>query len=148
MRAISVMTKPASGLCNMKCDYCFYCDEAANRQQANYGLMEESTLKNVIRRTLTHVTDDYSLAFQGGEPTLRGLPFFEKAVAYTKQYNRNGARIHFALQTNGFALTEEWARFFAENNFLIGVSVDGTEVIHDCYRHPAGSAGASRWWAL
>ncbi len=138
MRSLSVMIKPASGLCNMKCDYCFYCDEAANRQQASFGMMSEKTLKNVIRRTLIHVTDHYTLSFQGGEPTLRGIPFFEKAVEYTRQYNHNGAVIHFALQTNGYALTEEWARFFKENHFLIGVSVDGTQVIHDTYRHPAG----------
>ena len=144
MRAISVMIKPASGLCNMRCDYCFYCDEAAKREQESYGLMTEATLKNVIRRTLTQVTDHYTLSFQGGEPTLRGLEFFKQAVAYTRQYNLNGARVQFALQTNGYALTEEWARFFAENGFLIGVSVDGTRLIHDRYRHPAAKKEAEK----
>ena len=75
MRSLSVMIKPASGLCNMRCDYCFYRDEAANRETASFGLMSEKTLKNVIRRTLTRVTDQYTLSFQGGEPTLRGLDF-------------------------------------------------------------------------
>ncbi len=139
METISIMIKPASGLCNMNCSYCFYCDEAVKRTQASFGMMSEETLRNVIRKTLTKVTGSYTLAFQGGEPTLRGLPFFEKAVALTKQYNRNQARVEFALQTNGFALTREWARFFAENHFLIGVSVDGLPEIHDRYRHPAGS---------
>lgn len=138
MKSISVMIKPASGLCNMNCKYCFYCDEAEKRRQASFGMMSEETLRNVIKKTLPKVTNSYALAFQGGEPTLRGLPFFEKAVQLTKQYNRNGASVQFALQTNGYAITEEWAQFLARNHFLVGVSVDGLAQIHDQYRHPRG----------
>lgn len=138
MKSISIMIKPASGLCNMSCRYCFYCDEAEKRRQASFGMMSEETLRNVIKKTLPKVTDSYTLAFQGGEPTLRGLPFFEKAVRLTKQFNRNGARVQFALQTNGYAVTEEWAQFFARNHFLVGVSVDGLAQIHDQYRHSRG----------
>ena len=138
--SLSVMIKPVSGLCNMRCDYCFYCDEAEKREQASFGLMSERTLKNIIRRTLTHVGGSYTLAFQGGEPTLRGLPFLKQAVAYIEQYNQHHAKINYALQTNGFSLTEEMARFFCEQHFLIGVSIDGLPEIHDRYRHPGNAA--------
>ncbi|MCD8067669.1 MAG: 4Fe-4S cluster-binding domain-containing protein, partial [Lachnospiraceae bacterium] len=93
MPAISVLMKPASGLCNMKCDYCFYCDEAAKRERESYGLMSEETLKNVIRRTMLRAEGAVTYAFQGGEPTLRGLSFFEKAVDYQRQYNKTGVRV-------------------------------------------------------
>ena len=76
MKNISVLIKPASGACNMTCDYCFYCDEAAKREQKFYGMMSEETLKNMIRRTMLHSEGSVSYTWQGGEPTLRGLDFF------------------------------------------------------------------------
>ena len=76
-----------------------------------------------------------SYTFQGGEPTLRGIEFFQKAVAYQKQYNKNHVQVHNSLQTNGLAINEEWCEFFKENNFLIGLSVDGTEETHNSLRH-------------
>lgn len=135
MPPVNVLMKPASGLCNMKCDYCFYCDEANKREQESFGFMSESTLKNVIRKTMLRAEGFVSYAYQGGEPTLRGLPFFERAVAYQKQYNKNGIKVYNALQTNGYLLDEQWCRFFKENHFLIGVSIDGIRQTHDQYRH-------------
>lgn len=135
--ATSVLMKPASGQCNMHCDYCFYCDEMAKRGRASYGFMETATLQNIIRRTELAARDSISFAFQGGEPTLRGLDFYRRAVRYQKQYNHSGLRITNAFQTNGLLLDEEWARFFRENHFLAGVSLDGTRTIHDRFRHTA-----------
>ncbi len=135
MPPISVMMKPSSGMCNMSCDYCFYCDEAQKRVQESYGFMTEQTLKNVIRRTMLRADRFASYAYQGGEPTLRGLPFFEKAMEYQRQYNKRGIQVMNALQTNGYTIDEEWCRFFRDNHFLVGVSVDGTQWIHDTYRH-------------
>ena len=135
MPAVGVLIKPASGACNMHCDYCFYCDEAAKREVASYGLMSDRTLKNVIKRTLLRSEGMYSLAFQGGEPTLCGLDFFRNVIRYTQQYNKNHCDIHLALQTNGYGTNDEWAQFFAEHHFLLGVSVDGLERIHNKYRH-------------
>ena len=111
MPPVSIMIKPASGLCNMKCDYCFYCDEAQKRSQESYGFMSEQTLKNVIRKTMLRAEGMISYAYQGGVPTLRGIEFFEKAVAYQKQYNKNHIQVHNALQTNGYAINEEWCDF-------------------------------------
>lgn len=135
MPPISVLMKPASGLCNMYCDYCFYCDEIQKRQQQLYGFMSEETLRNIIRKTMLNAEGTVSYAYQGGEPTLRGIDFFKKAVEFQKKYNRKNIRVYNALQTNGYAIDEEWCRFFAENDFLIGISVDGTEEVHNAYRH-------------
>ena len=93
MPAISVLMKPSSSMCNMSCDYCFYCDEAQKRSQESYGFMSEQTLKNVIRKTMLRAEGMISYTFQGGEPTLRGIEFFQKAVAYQKQYNKNAVTV-------------------------------------------------------
>lgn len=138
MPPISVLMKPSSGMCNMHCDYCFYCDETQKRVQESYGFMSEQTLKNVIRKTMLRAEGAASYAFQGGEPTLRGLDFFEKVVAYEKQYNKYGIRVNNALQTNGYLIDENWCRFLKENHFLVGLSVDGTKEMHDTYRHTKG----------
>lgn len=135
MQSVCVMLKPASGMCNMSCEYCFYRDEARKREQEYYGFMTEQTLKNVIRKTLPHAEGSITYAYQGGEPTLRGLPFFRKAVEYQRQYNKRGIAVHNALQTNGYALDENWCGFLRENGFLVGISVDGTRRTHDAYRH-------------
>lgn len=93
MPAISVLMKPSSSMCNMSCDYCFYCDEAQKRSQESYGFMSEQTLKNVIRKTMLRAEGMISYTFQGGEPTMRGIEFFQKAVAYQKQYNKNAVTV-------------------------------------------------------
>lgn len=93
MPAISVLMKPSSSMCNMSCDYCFYCDEAQKRSQESYGFMSEQTLKNVIRKTMLRAEGMISYTFLGGEPTLRGIEFFQKAVAYQKQYNKNAVTV-------------------------------------------------------
>ena len=93
MPAISVLMKPSSSMCKMSCDYCFYCDEAQKRSQESYGFMSEQTLKNVIRKTMLRAEGMISYTFQGGEPTLRGIEFFQKAVAYQKQYNKNAVTV-------------------------------------------------------
>lgn len=141
MPPISVLMKPASSMCNMRCDYCFYSDEAQKRTTASFGFMEETTLKNVIRRTLLQADGGASYVYQGGEPTLRGLDFFEKAVQYQKQYNKKNLFVSNAIQTNGYALDEEWCRFLKKNHFLVGFSVDGTEEIHNTHRHSRDGRG-------
>ena len=126
-------------MCNSRCDYCFYCDETEKRKQESYGFMSEETLKNIIRRTLPRAEGGISYAFQGGEPTLRGLDFFRKVIEFEKSYNKHGIRIQNALQTNGTLLNEEWCDFLAENHFLVGISIDGISETHDKYRHFKGS---------
>ncbi len=131
----TVLIKPASGLCNMQCDYCFYCDEAAKREIASYGMMEIGTIENIIRKVLKQGKGNVCFAFQGGEPTLRGLEFFEKVIEFEKLYNIHQCQILNTLQTNGLHMDDMWCRFLEKHEFLVGVSVDGTEAIHNLHRH-------------
>ncbi len=129
-----ILMKPASGNCNMDCRYCFYRDEAEKRRVASFGMMSGETLENTIRKLLHQGKGKYTIAFQGGEPTLRGIEFFRKAIGLAEEYNVNGSEVSFALQTNGYLIDEEWCRLFRENHFLIGVSVDGVKATHDRFR--------------
>lgn len=135
----AVLIKPVSGLCDMNCDYCFYRDEAEKRKQASYGFMSEETLKRLIKKALLQAQDSVCFAFQGGEPTLRGLPFFEKVVEFEKLFNKRNIKISNSIQTNGYGLDDAWCAFFREHQFLVGVSLDGNSFCHDAYRH--GSSG-------
>ncbi len=139
MPSLSVMIKPASGQCNMACSYCFYCDEAKKREQGSFGMMSEQTLRNVIRKTMLNAEGSITYAFQGGEPSLRGLDFFQKVIEFEQKYNHNGIRVFNAFQTNGLLLDEAWCRFFAEHGFLVGLSLDGTKATHDRFRKDLGN---------
>ncbi|MDO5415707.1 MAG: anaerobic sulfatase maturase [Lachnospiraceae bacterium] len=134
MPPMNLLIKPASSLCNMNCTYCFYHDVAENRETASYGIMSEETLEQVIKKALRYADSACHIAFQGGEPTVAGLPFFKKAVELARHYNEKKLPVTFALQTNGYHLDDAWAEFFAENHFLLGVSVDGTIHTHNAYR--------------
>jgi len=134
MPPVHVMIKPVSGACNMQCRYCFYCDEMSNRTQKVLPPMTPETLEAVVRRTLIYADDSVTFAFQGGEPTLAGLPFYEKLIDFVKRYNGRGLPVHYALQTNGYELSDEMISFFKANGFLLGVSMDGTETIHNALR--------------
>lgn len=134
MRHVQMLLKPASGLCGLRCRYCFYHDETAKREQASYGIMEEAVLEAVIQRALASATQSCTFSFQGGEPTLAGLDFFRRAVELARQYNKNRVQVCFSLQTNGMDLTPAWADFLAENRFLVGLSLDGVKETHDANR--------------
>ena len=131
----SVLMKPSSGLCNMQCGYCFYCDEMNHREQKTFGYMSLETLQAIMKKTVLNADSPVAIAFQGGEPTLRGLEFYKHAVALEKKYNHKHVQITNAFQTNGILIDEDWCRFFHDNHFLIGLSVDGTQAIHDSLRH-------------
>ena len=141
MPPLSLLIKPASGLCNLRCRYCFYHDVAENREVDSYGIMSEKTLENVLEKALAASEDEITIAYQGGEPTLAGLDFFKKSVEIQNAHNRKRLRINNAIQTNGFHLTPEWAEFFRDNHFLVGLSVDGIMDVHDGNRVDAGGAG-------
>ena len=128
---IYLLIKPASGRCNMNCRYCFYADEAQNRETSDFGMLPEETLEIVIRKALTHAKGGCTFGYQGGEPTLRGLAFYKKAVSLQKQYNASDIQIDNALQTNGLLLDDEWAAFLKQEKFLVGLSIDGTTSVHN-----------------
>ena len=142
MHPISVMIKPASSGCNLRCQYCFYADEAAMRTIPNYGVMTDQVLENAISLFLQSAKGSCSFAFQGGEPTLAGLDFFKKVVELQKKYARPGLTVTNALQTNGVLLDQEWCEFLAKNHFLVGLSLDGVKDTHDLYRHRPDGKGS------
>lgn len=126
MPALSIMLKPASSMCNLRCKYCFYHDISDNREIFSYGMMSDNTAKSVIEKALKLADgDNLYFTFQGGEPTLIGLDFFKKFVSTVKMLNNRNSQVFYALQTNGTLIDEQWAGFFKANGFLIGLSLDG-----------------------
>jgi len=126
----------------MRCKYCFYADEQENRTIPSYGIMSRETMHILVDKAMEYADYECSLAFQGGEPTVAGLNFFRDVVDYVSHHpNPKKLRIHYAIQTNGYVIDEEWAAFLGENHFLVGVSLDGTKEIHDRYRRDAAGNG-------
>lgn len=134
MKTLSVLLKPASSACNMNCAYCFYKDEAENRQKAFTGLMSLETAEIIIQKAVQAAENEISFMFQGGEPTLAGLDFYKAFIDMEQKYSRPGLSFHNAIQTNGLEITEEWADFFKNNSFLVGLSLDGNSELHNRYR--------------
>lgn len=171
MPVLSLLIKPASGNCNMRCTYCFYADELNKREGGSFGMMSRETMHIIVDKALVFGDKSVTFAFQGGEPTLVGLDFFRDFVAYVEEsrqrlmqsqqvqaqndetdqkivkntsekWNRiKSLKIEYAIQTNGYAIDEEWAKFLVEHHFLVGVSLDGTREVHDRYRVDAAGAG-------
>jgi len=138
---INMLIKPASSNCNLRCGYCFYHDEAENRSVRSYGYMKDETIKAIVKKSLAYATESCTFGFQGGEPMLAGLDFFKNVVALQKKHNVQNLAIHNSIQTNGTLLDDNWAAFLAENKFLVGVSLDGHESLHDLYRKDAQDEG-------
>lgn len=141
MPNVSVLIKPASSLCRLRCEYCFYREIARRRAVESYGLMSEEVLGQITEKTLAFADGFAEFSFQGGEPTLRGLDFFRRAMELQRRYNRKNVAISNCLQTNGVELDEAWAEFLRENRFLVGISLDGPEDVHDFFRRDAEGRG-------
>jgi uncharacterized protein len=136
--AFHIMLKPRGAICNLDCAYCYFLSKEllypGSRFRMAAELLEEYTRQYIAAQRAPEVT----FAWQGGEPTLMGLPFFQLAVELQQKYRRPGMRIHNALQTNGTTLDDDWCRFLRRHNFLLGVSVDGPQALHDTYRVDKG----------
>lgn len=139
MKYFSMLIKPASSLCNMKCSYCFYADVSDHREVKTHGIMSCQTMKDLIDNTLSTFYEEVMItyAFQGGEPTLAGLSFFEQFTSYVNLMKKEYHHIRYALQTNGLLLDENWISFLKKNEFLVGISLDGVEVHHNGLRKDA-----------
>ena len=129
MNSLTLLVKPAAGLCNMDCRYCFYKSESRTRENR---IMTDETADMLIRRIREYQPSVLSVVFQGGEPTLAGLDFYRRFVNRIKENIK--APVYYALQTNGLLIDGEFARFFRDNGFLIGVSLDGDRSVCDRYR--------------
>ena len=137
MPAASILIKPASANCNMDCKYCFYKCLSSHREEYSKGFMKEETLETLVREAIAYADGSLTFAFQGGEPTLAGLDFFQKAVELQQKYNNKKLQIENTIQTNGLLIDEKWARFLGEHRFLVGLSLDGPKKMHDRYRKDA-----------
>lgn len=135
--AFNLMIKPAGSLCNLDCHYCYYLDKAeiygGRQPRMSLEMLEKLTKEYIAANDVPEVTFNW----HGGEPLVMGLDFYKKAVEFQKQY-ADGKIIHNTLQTNGTMITWETADFFAQNNFLLGISIDGPADIHDKFRKDKG----------
>ena len=136
-----VLTKPTGAICNLDCEYCFFLSKEMLYPGSRFRMAEE-LLETYIKQLLeSHRTQEVTVGWQGGEPTLMGLEFFQKSIEIQKKHKKPFQTIQNTMQTNGTKLDDEWCRFFKENNFLIGISIDGPREIHDSYRVDKGGNG-------
>ena len=142
MKHLTIMLKPASSLCNLRCKYCFYADITSLREVSSFGVMKESAMTAVMDHIFIDLDDgDYlTLSFQGGEPMLAGLPFYRNLVQYIAGKKRN-IHINYTLQTNGILLDDDWCKFLAKYGFLIGISLDILPESHDAVRVDTAGQG-------
>lgn len=138
-QAFNLMIKPAGSACNLACRYCYYLDKAeiyAGRETVMSPEMLETVVREYIR---ANEVNEVQFNWHGGEPLVCGLDFFRKAVELEREYS-DGKTVFNTIQTNGTLITREWADFFAENRFLVGISIDGPRSIHDRYRLDKGGS--------
>ena len=129
-----IMLKPVGSKCNLDCDYCYYLEKAHLFPQKNKQVMSEELLERFIQQYIVSQTmPQIMFTWHGGETLMRPVSFYKKAVELQKKY-AGGREIDNSIQTNGTLLTDEWCVFFKENNFLVGISVDGPRDFHDAYR--------------
>jgi serine-type anaerobic sulfatase-maturating enzyme len=136
--AFHLLVKPTGAACNLDCAYCFFLDKEAFYPGSRFR-MDDAILEQYVRQLIeSHQVDDVNIAWQGGEPTLMGLDFFRRSMELVEKHRRPGMHFLHTMQTNGTLLDDEWAAFFKEHGFLIGISIDGPAWLHDVYRVDKG----------
>ncbi len=139
MPPLSLMIKPASSLCNLSCEYCFYKDVSEHREHLGFGIMDRETAEILIKKALEYADGkNIAFAFQGGEPTLAGLDFFRLFVDTVNKYNVKKSPVFYGIQTNGTEINDEWAEFLSEHRFLVGLSLDGDFEGNKFRKKPSG----------
>lgn len=137
-RYFTTLVKPVGSSCNLRCDYCYYLDKANLYGSAPQQVMSDELLEEYVRQYLSaNEAEQVTFCWHGGEPLLAGLEFYKKAMKHQKRYAR-GRKIENTLQTNGILVNDDWCKFFRDNNFLVGISLDGPQDIHDAYRKNVG----------
>lgn len=133
-KPLYVMLKPAGAHCNLACKYCYYLEKNNLYQNSHRHLMSDEMLEQFTREYIEAQTMPQVLfTWHGGEPLMRSIDFYKKALALQKKY-AHGKQIDNVIQTNGTLLTDEWCEFFAQNHWLVGISIDGPQEYHDHYR--------------
>ena len=142
-KPLYVMLKPAGAHCNLACKYCYYLEKNNLYDKSHRHIMSDEMLEQFTREYIeAQIMPQVLFTWHGGEPLMRSIDFYKKALALQKKYAR-GRRIDNVIQTNGTMLTDEWCEFFAQNNWLVGISIDGPQEYHDHYR--LTSTGNPSW---
>jgi uncharacterized protein len=140
-QGFNIIIKPTGARCNIACEYCYFLRKERLYLKSDFRMSSE-TLEVFIRQYIeAQIAQEVIFTWQGGEPTLMGIPFYQKAVEYQQRFQKEGMRIFNNFQTNGLLLNEDWCRFLSENNFLVGLSLDGPETLHDAFRKTTGGDG-------
>lgn len=140
--AFHLLAKPTGAICNLDCQYCFFLSKEQLYPGSKFRMSDE-LLETYIQQLLaSHQTSEVTVAWQGGEPTLMGLEFFQRSIALVEKHKKQGQNITHTLQTNGTKLDDDWGGFLKQHNFLIGLSVDGPQPLHDTYRVDKRSRGS------
>ena len=137
-----LLAKPTGAVCNLDCKYCFFLSKEMLYPGSRFRMADE-LLETYIRQLLeSQASDEVIVGWQGGEPTLMGLPFFERSVELVERYKQPGQRVSYTMQTNGTKLDTRWCRFLKKHKVLVGLSVDGPKAMHDAYRVDKGGKGS------
>ncbi len=140
-QAFHIMAKPTGSACNLNCEYCFFLKKARLYPGSNFRMSDDVHEAYIRQLIKAHQVSQITVAWQGGEPTLMGLDFFRRSVVLQNKHQRPGTKIENTFQTNGILLDDAWCRFFHENKFLVGLSLDGPRELHDTYRKDRGGHG-------
>ena len=139
--AFHLLAKPTGAVCNLDCSYCFFLSKEMLYPGSRFR-MADDLLELYIKQLLeAHQVPEVNVAWQGGEPTLMGLDFFRRSVELVEKHRRPDQQVLHTIQTNGTQIDDEWAAFFKQHNFLVGLSVDGPREMHDAYRVNKGGSG-------
>jgi uncharacterized protein len=142
-REFQIFVKPVGPQCNLQCGYCYYLEKKKLFPESPSFRMTDDLLEKYILQHIEATTEEMVFfSWHGGEPLLAGIDFYRKAVAFQKKHLPAGQTILNGIQTNGTLLNEDWCRFLAENNFMVGISLDGTEELHDHHRRNNSGAGS------
>src|SRR4030042_364091 len=135
LREFQVFAKPTGPVCNLDCRYCYYLKKDKLFPEGELFRMPDDILELYIIQHIEATTDQViSFSWHGGEPTMLGLDYFKKIITFQKRHQSHGRKILNGIQTNGTLLNEDWCRFFKEENFAVGISIDGPKEMHDRYR--------------
>jgi len=134
-REFQIFAKPAGAKCNLACSYCYYLDRESAGPDTRDARMKPALLEKYIKQHIEATTADHiQFSWHGGEPMLAGLDFFRKVIELQKKYSPEEKKVVNGIQTNGMLINDDWCRFFHDNDFIVGISIDGPSFLHDIYR--------------
>jgi uncharacterized protein len=141
--AFHLLSKPTGATCNLDCEYCFFLSKEMLYPGSRFRMADE-LLETYVRQLIeAHRAPYVTVAWQGGEPTLMGVEFFQRSIEYVQRYRRPGMTVEYTIQTNGTLIDDDFAAFFKANDFLVGISIDGPPAMHDAYRVDRGGSPTS-----